>query len=205
MIKSPKNCIIAALLFMNSPEFPQQEPKRLLDRDQNFYEQTPFKVALDSAYEVLDPEHTNYLFHRGVLRRSLTLIARNPHSLHRSLPANASEDLVTNWMITGRDMFTGRFISAARLPAKAIELRGALRVLGAELQNIPDWIGYIKEHLIKPDNYTTDGMPRNRFKKFFPAISYLYFADLKRYSFKLDELGGLDIMIKDYWDENPEE
>lgn len=144
---------------MTSPEFAKQEPKRLLDDDQNFYDQTPFKQGLDRAYEVMDPEHTNYLFHLGVLRRSLTLIARDPYRLHRSLPVNASEDLVTNWMITGHGMLTSRFISAARLPAKAIELRPALQELGKELQNIPDWISYIKEYL-NPGSYNTDGKPQ---------------------------------------------
>lgn len=164
----------------------------------------PFKEALDKAYEVLDPELTNYLFHMGVLRRSITLIARNPHLLHRSLPAKDPEDLVTNWMTTGHEMLTGRFISAARLPAKTIELRQALRALGVELQNIPDWIGYIKQHL-NPDNYTTDGMPKTRFKNFSPAISYQYLADLKRHSFEQFELGKIDEIIAVYWDKNPED
>lgn len=185
---------------MGSIEYQKQH----LDSDQNFYDQPPFKEALEKARDVLDSGKIYPGFHMGVLRRSLTLIARNPRRLHKFLPSNASEDLVISWMTAGREMLTSRFISSAKLPAKAPELRQALRALGEELRDIPDWIGYINGHL-NPDHYTTDGMPRTRFKAFSSATSYQYLADLKKHKFELFELNGIDRMIADYWDKNPEE
>lgn len=136
-----------------------------------------------------------------IIKRSIELMGINFDGVVTAEEVGSYKPAHGHW----QEMLTSRFISAARLPTKAIELRQALRALGVELQNIPDWIGYIKEHLIKPDNYTTDGMPRTRFKAFSPATSYQYLADLKQHGFEMFELGKIDEMIKDYWDKNPEE
>lgn len=184
---------------MRSPEFPRQYPRQYLDSE-NFYDQTPFKEALDRAYDVLDPEHTNPLLNLGGLRRVLTLTARDPSRLHKNLDPHASEDQVTGWMIAGHQMLPSKFISAAKLPARASELRQAVKALGEQLQYVPGWIEYINKYL-DPKNYTTDGTPRTRFKKYSSAVSYLYFAEMKRRRFVLLELGGLDEIIKGFKDD----
>ncbi len=175
---------------MSTPEY----QSLYLDRDQNFYDQVPFKEALDRAYEVLDPEHTNPLLNMGGLRRSLTKIAQNPRRLHRSLPEDASEDLVNNWLLTGRGMLPKTFINGIKLPARPEELREVLRALGSVFQQIPDWMEYIRTYCT--NNYANDGVPRTRLKRFSPAIRYSEIAARKALRFELLELGGLERMIK---------
>lgn len=176
------------------------ERKDRLGRTQNFYEQPPFKDALDRAYAVLDPQAAGRVLGLGGVRRVLTSIARNPGGLHHTLSPKTSEKEVTDWLLTQENPPLSHLIGRLRLPTRVDELRPVLRKVVEELSQFPGWMGYIKTEL-KPNFYDTDGKPKTKAQDFTPARSFSYLDNSRKYA---DELlsGGLDKMITNWGEDN---